>query len=116
MPVRPMTATPALQKSKIEIRPRATLAGKDQGGTKRCVYNYGTLALQDCAAGKVKRSRREDCESKKCEKMRFEATRLLKTKEVVLERTQERTQLSRDFWSTMAQIGGFWDARTSFAL
>jgi len=45
--------------------------------------------------------------AKKCEKMRFEATRLLKTKEVALERTQIRTQLKPTFSPKRGCFGAF---------
>ena len=41
----------------------------------------------------------------KCEKMRFEATKLLKIKEVDLERTQLRTQFWGCFGATMRSFG-----------
>jgi hypothetical protein len=134
VPAQPMTATPASRRSELANRTQyngdgsrlakasgrahgsrlgrcsqlATLRGwKDRQGKERCVYNYGTSRWNGCAAGQAGESQGKDYGSKKGRKMRFEATRLLKTKEVDLERTQIRSHRWAVFRAKMGRTGPF---------
>ena len=92
--------------SKIETR-KSKCAGREATGGIEVFRSIEHSLRGRTLVAREKKDGRQGRAEKKCEKMRFEATTLLKTREVDLERTQIRTHRWTVFWAKMGGIGPF---------